>query len=188
MSASGGEARAPAAPKFLRGGDLYEYVPPERIVDGSSDDDAEETMADDSGDDDWLRRGLTADSSDFDRTALTDGRSTLTGGGRSESTHPDLSLTRSATAAIAREMTRARAAAGAMGRCRDFTFDDRTRRGARRWRRRWPGRRATSATSRRAWRASSDGRDAVPGWVANHSGSTVNPSLSIFIVSSTTVY
>ena len=105
MSASGGEARAPAAPKFLRGGDLYEYVPPERIVDGF-DDDAEETMADDSGDDDWLRRGLTADSSDFDRTALTDGRSTLTGGGRSESTHPDLSLTRSATAAIAREMTR----------------------------------------------------------------------------------
>ena len=105
MSASGGEARTPAAPKFLRGGDLYEYVPPERIVDGF-DDDAEETMADDSGDDDWLRRGLTADSSDFDRTALTDGRSTLTGGGRSESTHPDLSLTRSATAAIAREMTR----------------------------------------------------------------------------------
>ena len=90
------EARAPAAPKFLRGGDLYDYVPPERVVvDRSADDDA-----DDSEGDDWLRRG-SADSSDFDRTALTDGRSMS---GRSES-NPDLSLTRSATAAIAREMT-----------------------------------------------------------------------------------
>jgi len=88
-------ARTPAAPKFLRGGDLYDYVPPERVVDRSDDDDA-----DDSDGDDWLRRG-SADSSDFDRTALTDGRSMS---GRSES-NPDLSLTRSATAAIAREMT-----------------------------------------------------------------------------------
>ena len=92
------EARAPAAPKFLRGGDLYDYVPPERVVDRSAGDDDDD--ADDSEGDDWLRRG-SADSSDFDRTALTDGRSMS---GRSES-NPDLSLTRSATAAIAREMT-----------------------------------------------------------------------------------
>ena len=108
MSASGGEARTPAAPKFLRGGDLYDYVPPERIVD-PADDDLDDPDGSEN-DDDWLRRGLTADSSDFDRTALTDGRSI---GGRSESTNPDLSLTRSATAAIAREMT-----AGAGGRHR----------------------------------------------------------------------
>ena len=109
MSASGGEARTPAAPKFLRGGDLYDYVPPERIVD-PADDDLDDPDGSEN-DDDWLRRGLTADSSDFDRTALTDGARSI--GGRSESTNPDLSLTRSATAAIAREMT-----AGAGGRHR----------------------------------------------------------------------
>ena len=27
-----GESRAPAAPKFLRGGDLYDYVGPQRIM------------------------------------------------------------------------------------------------------------------------------------------------------------
>ncbi|ACO68699.1 predicted protein [Micromonas commoda] len=109
QSASGAEARTPAAPKFLRGGDLYDYVPPERIVDPADDDLDDPDGSDD--DDDWLRRGLTADSSDFDRTALTDGARPI--GGRSESTNPDLSLTRSATAAIAREMT-----AGAGGRHR----------------------------------------------------------------------
>ena len=109
QSASGGEARTPAAPKFLRGGDLYDYVPPERIVD-PADDDLDDPDGSEN-DDDWLRRGLTADSSDFDRTALTDGARSI--GGRSESTNPDLSLTRSATAAIAREMT-----AGAGGRHR----------------------------------------------------------------------
>ena len=100
----GGESRAPAAPKFLRGGDLYDYVGPQRIMNASASIQSSAFDPDESGDDDdsddetWLRRG-SADSSEFERTTGLN-----TTAGTTHSDKADLSLTRSATAAIAREM------------------------------------------------------------------------------------
>ena len=100
-----GESRAPAAPKFLRGGDLYDYVGPQRITTASASIQSSAFDPESSGDDDdesddetWLRRG-SADSSEFERTTGLN-----TTAGTSNSDKADLSLTRSATAAIAREM------------------------------------------------------------------------------------
>ena len=100
-----GESRAPAAPKFLRGGDLYDYVGPQRITTASASIQSSAFDPESSGDDDdesddesWLRRG-SADSSEFERTTGLN-----TTAGTTNSDKADLSLTRSATAAIAREM------------------------------------------------------------------------------------
>ena len=100
-----GESRAPAAPKFLRGGDLYDYVGPQRIMNASASIQSSAFDPESSGDDDhasddetWLRRG-SADSSEFERTTGLN-----TTAGTTNSDKADLSLTRSATAAIAREM------------------------------------------------------------------------------------
>jgi hypothetical protein len=100
-----GESRAPAAPKFLRGGDLYDYVGPKRLMPSQSmessafdPDESGDDDDDDSDDETWLRRG-SADSSEFERTTGLN----ITAGTTS-SDKADLSLTRSATAAIAREM------------------------------------------------------------------------------------
>ena len=97
-----GESRAPAAPKFLRGGDLYDYVGPQRLVASASMEssafDPESGDDDESDDETWLRRG-SADSSEFERTTAMN-----TSAGTTNSDKADLSLTRSATAAIAREM------------------------------------------------------------------------------------
>ena len=98
-----GESRAPAAPKFLRGGDLYDYVGPKRLMPSQSMEssafDPDESGDDDNSDDEtWLRRG-SADSSEFERTTGLN-----TTAGTTNSDKADLSLTRSATAAIAREM------------------------------------------------------------------------------------
>ena len=99
-----GESRAPAAPKFLRGGDLYDYVGPQRIMTASASIQSSAFDPESSGDDDesddetWLRRG-SADSSEFERTTAMN-----TTAGTTNSDKADLSLTRSATAAIAREM------------------------------------------------------------------------------------
>ena len=99
-----GESRAPAAPKFLRGGDLYDYVGPQRLMPSQSmessafDPDESGDDDDESDDETWLRRG-SADSSEFERTTGLN-----TTAGTTNSDKADLSLTRSATAAIAREM------------------------------------------------------------------------------------
>ena len=99
-----GESRAPAAPKFLRGGDLYDYVGPKRLMPSQSmessafDPDESGDDDDESDDETWLRRG-SADSSEFERTTGLN-----TTAGTTSSDKADLSLTRSATAAIAREM------------------------------------------------------------------------------------
>ena len=98
-----GESRAPAAPKFLRGGDLYDYVGPKRLMpsqsmESSAFDPESGEDDDDSDDETWLRRG-SADSSEFERTTGLN-----TSAGTTHSDKADLSLTRSATAAIAREM------------------------------------------------------------------------------------
>ena len=100
-----GESRAPAAPKFLRGGDLYDYVGPQRIMMRVRRSNHprltpmnQEMMMMTSDDETWLRRG-SADSSEFERTTGLN-----TTAGTTNSDKADLSLTRSATAAIAREM------------------------------------------------------------------------------------